>query len=322
MKVKAKGNVVPKRKRTIGQILWSQRILILMSVPLLIHRIIFSYVPLYGWVMAFQHFRPAVRGIWNQDWVGLAHFELIFVGMLSERFWRSVVNTLGQSALMLVTGTVAAILLSLLLNELKQIGMKRIFQSILYLPFFLSMVIIANLASIAFSLPQSGGSINQLLLFLRIVDEPILFLAHPEYFWGIVAGVNLWRTLGWGTIIYLAAITGIDPELYEAAEVDGANRYKKMWYITLPGIKSTIIVLLIMNLGWILNAGFEVQWFLGNGLNVSRSEILDIFILRYGMEIGNFSLATAAGIFRTVVAIFMVVVANYIAKLLGQERLI
>jgi len=320
--MKAKANVVSKRKRTIGQILWSQRILILMSVPLLIHRIVFSYVPLYGWAMAFQHFRPAVRGIWNQEWVGLAQFELIFVGMLSERFWQSVINTLGQSALMLFTGTVAAIALSLLLNELKQIGMKRIFQSILYLPFFLSMVIIANLASVAFSLPQSGGSINQLLLFLRIIDEPILFLAHPSYFWGIVAGVNLWRTLGWGTIIYLAAITGIDPELYEAAEVDGANRYKKMWYITLPGIKSTIIVLLIMNLGWILNAGFEIQWFLGNGLNVSRSEILDIFILRYGMEIGNFSLATAAGIFRTVVAIFMVATANYIAKLLGQERLI
>jgi len=319
MKVKAN---VTRGQKTIWQVLWSQRILILMSVPLLLHRILFSYVPLYGWLMAFQRFRPAIRSIWDQEWVGLYHFETILVGPLSDRFWRAVVNSLGQSAIMLFTGTFAAIILSLLLNEMKQVGIKRIFQSILYLPFFLSLVIIANLASTALALPASGGVINQLLLFLRIIDEPILFLANAGYFWGIMAGINLWRTLGWGTIIYLAAITGIDPELYEAAEVDGANRYKKMWYITLPGIKPTIIVLLIMNLGWILNAGFEIQWFLGSGLNITRSEILDIFILRFGIEMANFGLATAAGIFRTFVAVFMVICANYIAKLLGQERLI
>jgi putative aldouronate transport system permease protein len=311
-----------KRKRSIWQILWSQRILILMSVPLLLHRILFSYVPLYGWTMAFQNFRPAIRGVFNQTWVGLEHFELMLVGPISDRFWRAVVNTLGQSVLMLATGTLAAIFLSLLLNEMKQIGVKRVFQSILYLPFFLSMVVIANLASRALGMPGTGGVINQLLLFLRIIDEPILFLAGPQYFWGIMAGLNLWRTLGWSTIIYLAAMTGIDPALYEAAEVDGANRYKKIWYITLPGIKPTIIILLIMNLGWILNAGFDLQWLLGTGLNMPRSEILDIFILRYGIEIGNFSLATAAGIMRTVVSVLLVFTANYIARLLGQERLV
>jgi len=312
--------IVPKKK-SIWQILWSQRVLLLMSVPLVLHRLLFSYVPLYGWTMAFQRFRPHIRSVWEQEWVGLDHFEMMFVGPISDRFWRAVVNSLGQSFLMLVTGTLAAIALSLLLNELKQIGIKRIYQSILYMPFFLSMVIIANLAAVALTLPQSGGVVNSVLLFFRIIDEPILFLADARYFWGIMVGINLWRTLGWGTIIYLAAMTGIDPELYEAAEVDGANRYKKMWYITLPGIKSTAIVLLIMNLGWILNAGFDLQWFLGNGLNMPRSEILDIFILRFGIEMGNFSLATAAGIFRTVVSVTLVASANYITKLLGEERL-
>ena len=306
-----------KRKKSIWSILWAQRVLILMTFPLVIHRFIFSYLPLYGWTMAFQQYRPAIRSMWDQTWVGFDHFHMLLIGPLSERFSRAVINTLGQSALMLFTGTIVTIILSLLLNEMKQIGAKRIIQNILYLPHFLSMVIIAGLAGRMVGL---DGIVNQILGIFGI--EPILFLGHAEYFWGLMAGINLWRTIGWGSIIYLAAMTGIDPSLYEAAEVDGANRYKKMWYITLPGIKSTIIILLIMNLGWILNAGFEIQWILGNGMNMARSEILDIFILRFGIEQQNFGLATAAGILRTGVSIFMVLSANLIAKLMGQERLI
>jgi len=313
-----KTRAIPKKKKTIWRILWAQKILILMSVPWLLHRLLFSYFPLYGWLMAFQRFRPQFS-IWNQDWVGLEHFRMITTGAIAPRFWNAVVNTLGQSTLSLAIGTVAAIILSLLLNEVRQIGAKRVIQNILYLPYFLSMVIIALLAADALSI---GGIINQLLMSLRIIESPVLFLGEARYFWGIVAGVNLWRNLGWNTIIYLAAMTSIDPELYEAADVDGANRYQKMWRITLPCIKPTIIILLIMNLGWILNAGFELQWFLGNGMNMSRSEILDIFILRFGIEMGNFSLATAAGMLRTFVAIALVLTANFIAKLLGQERLI
>ena len=302
----------------IGRILWVQKILVIMSVPWLLHRLLFSYFPLWGWTMAFQRFRPGVP-FRDQVWVGLEHFRMITVGAISPRFWNSVINSLGQSALSLAIGTVAAVGLSLLLNEMRQIGAKRVIQNILYLPYFLSMVIIAMLAADVLSI---GGILNQMLMSLRIIREPILFLGEANYFWGIVAGVNLWRNLGWNTIIYLAAMTSIDPELYEAADVDGANRYQKMWRITLPCIKPTIIILLIMNLGWILNAGFELQWFLGNGMNQSRSEILDIFILRFGMEMGNFSLATAAGMLRTFVAVAMVLTANFIAKLLGQERLI
>jgi len=316
--VKGQAKVVAaKRKKSLGSILWAQKVLILMSIPLLIHRIIFSYLPLYGWTMAFQNFRPAIRSIWDQTWVGFDHFEMLLIGPLSERFFRSVINTLGQSSLMLLTGTIGAIILSLLLNEMKQIGAKRIIQNILYLPHFLGMIIIAGLASRMLSL---DGAVNQFIGLFGV--DPVLFLGRAEYFWGIMAGINLWRTLGWSSIIYLAAMTGIDPSLYEAAEVDGANRYQKMWYITLPGIKSTIIILLIMNLGWILNAGFELQWILGNGLINSRAEILDVFILRFGIEQNNFSLATAAGILRTAVSIFMVVTANLLAKAMGQERLI
>ena len=141
---------------------------------------------------------------------------------------------------------------------------------------------------------------------LNLVSEPVLFLTEPNYFWGIVAGTNLWKELGWNTILYLAAITAIDPSLYEAAEVDGAGRYRKMFSITLPSIRPTIVVLLIINSGWILSTNFELPYFLGNGLVSEKAETIDVFVLRYGYQLGNYSLAVVAGIFKTIVAIILV----------------
>jgi putative aldouronate transport system permease protein len=233
-----------------------------------------------------------------------------------------VVNTLGQSILTLIVGTLGAIILALLLNEIKNLPFKRVLQNITYMPHFLSWVVVASLAAVALSLPSSGGFINQLLLDLHIVDEPVLFLTQPNYFWGIVAGTNLWKELGWNTILYLAAITAISPALYEAAEVDGAGRYRKMWSITLPGIMPTIVVLLIINSGWILSTNFELPYFLGNGVVAERSETIDVFVLRYGYQLGNYSLAVVAGIFKTVVAIILVGSANMAAKRLNQETLV
>jgi putative aldouronate transport system permease protein len=190
------------------------------------------------------------------------------------------------------------------------------------MPHFLSWIIVAGLVSTALSVPTSGGIINTVLMGLHIIDTPILFLANPNYFWGIVAGSHLWKELGWNTIIYMAAITAIDPSLYEAADMDGANRYQKMWNITLPCIKSTIVILLIMSIGNILEAGFEIQYFLGNGLIVEKSETIDIFVLRYGIQMGNFSLATVAGMVKTVVSILLITAANFISGRLGEEKLI
>ena len=241
---------------------------------------------------------------------------------MGERFTRVVVNTIGQSVLALIVGTFGAIVLALLLNEVKNLPFKRILQNITYMPHFLSWVIVASLASVALSLPSSGGFINQGLMSLHLVDHPVLFLTQPNYFWGIVAGTSLWKELGWNTILYLAAITAIDPALYEAAEVDGAGRYRKMFSITLPSIRPTIVVLLIINSGWILSTNFELPYFLGNGLVSDKAETIDVFVLRYGYQLGNYSLAVVAGIFKTIVAIILVGSANLAAKRLNQETLV
>ncbi|MFC7483364.1 ABC transporter permease [Luedemannella flava] len=293
-----------------------------MAVPLLLYQILFKYVPVYGWAIAFQNFKPGRGSIWNQKWVGLDNFVNLFTGVNGEQFRRVVVNTLGQSVLTLIVGTFGAIVLALLLNEVKNQPFKRIMQNITYMPHFLSWVIVASLAAVALSLPSSGGFINQALMNLHLVDQPVLFLTEPNYFWQIVAGTSLWKELGWNTILYLAAITAIDPGLYEAAEVDGAGRYRKMFSITLPGIMPTIVVLLVINSGWILSTNFELPYFLGNGLVAERAQTIDVFVLHYGYQLGNYSLAVVAGIFKTIVAIILVGSANLAAKRLNQETLV
>jgi len=320
-KARKKAAKDPKRKITWDRV-WAQRALLAMSVPLLMYQILFKYVPVYGWAIAFQNFKPGRGSIWNQKWVGLHNFVNLFTGVNGERFRRVVVNTMGQSVLTLIVGTFGAIVLALLLNEVKNLPFKRILQNITYMPHFLSWVIVASLASVALSLPSSGGFINQGLMSLHLIDHPVLFLTEPNYFWEIVAGTNLWKELGWNTILYLAAITAIDPGLYEAAEVDGAGRYRKMFSITLPSIRPTIVVLLIINSGWILTTNFELPYFLGNGLVSDKSETIDVFVLRYGYQLGNYSLAVVAGIFKTIVAVILVGSANLAAKRLNQETLV
>jgi putative aldouronate transport system permease protein len=320
-KARKKAAKDPKRKITWDRV-WAQRALLAMAVPLLLYQILFKYVPVYGWAIAFQRYKPGRGSIWDQQWVGLQNFHNLFTGVNGERFRQVVVNTMGQSVLTLVVGTFGAIVLALLLNEVKNLPFKRVLQNITYMPHFLSWVIVASLASVALSLPSSGGFINQGLMSLHLIDQPILFLTEPNYFWQIVAGTNLWKELGWNTILYLAAITAIDPGLYEAAEVDGAGRYRKMFSITLPSIRPTIVVLLIINSGWILSTNFELPYFLGNGLVSEKSETIDVFVLRYGYQLGNYSLAVVAGIFKTIVAVILVGSANLAAKRLNQETLV
>lgn len=293
-----------------------QKQLLAMSLPVLAYILLFSYYPIWGWSMAFQDYTP-VRNFVDQTWVGFKHFKFLF----SDPVFLNVLrNTLAMSFINMVLGFVTSIVLALLLNEVRIKWFKRSIQTISYLPHFLSWIIVTGI--VANVLSVDNGIINIVLIKFGFIDEPIMWLSIPEYFWGIVGASHVWKDLGWGTIIYLAAITSIDPSLYEAAEIDGANRYQKMWYITLPGIKSIIVILLIMNLGWILNAGFEVQYLLGNGVVVDWSQTIDIFVLKYGLQVGNYSLATAAGIFKTVVSIIMIASANTISKKLGEERLI
>ena len=293
-----------------------QRMLVLMSVPFLIWLFVFKYWPLWGWTTAFQKYKPN-KSFSEQQWVGWDHFKFLFH---DERFIRAIRNTFAMGGINLILGFVTAIILALLLNELRSMVFKRFVQTITYMPHFISWVVAAGIIQ---TMLATDGILNQLLTWIGIIQPggEILFLGKGNWFWGIFGASTVWKEIGWNTIVYLAAMTAIDPAQYEAAEMDGANRFKRMWHVTLPGIKSVIVVLLIMNIGNLLESGWEPQWLLGNGMNVDYSENIDIFVLKYGLQQSNFSLAVAAGMFKTIVSVVLLFVANNVAKRAGEARL-
>lgn len=306
-------------KEVSKKITWKEMVrqkeLILLTIPFILYVLVFNYVPLFGWIMAFQNYKPA-KGFFDQTWIGFAKFRQLFT---NDVFLGVLRNTLAMSIINLVLGFVCSILLALLLNEVKSRFGKKFVQTVSYLPHFLSWVIVVGLVFQVLSM--DSGILNQILLKLHLIKEPINFLSIPKYYWGIVGITNVWKEVGWGSIIYLAAITAINPELYEAAEIDGASRLKKIKYITLPGIKSTICILLIINIGNILNSGFDMQYLLTNGLVQNVSQTIDIYVLKYGISLADYSLATAAGIFKSVISVILIFIANRIAKAMGEERL-
>ena len=289
--------------------------LLVMSLPMLIYVLIFNYSPMWGWITAFQDYKPK-QGISGSKFVGLKNFKWLFG---RADFLQSIRNTLGMSIINLVLGTVSAILLALLLNEVIHMRFKRFVQTVTYLPHFLSMVIVVGMAQNIFA---SNGPLNQLLMNLHLVRQPVFFLGEGKLFWWLVGVINVWKEVGWNTIIYIAAMTSIDPSLYEAASIDGAGRFNKIRYITLPGIKSTFVILLIMNIGHLMEAGFEIQYLLGSSLVMDWSQTIDIFVLKYGISKQQYGVATAAGMFKSVVAIILLFTANAIAKRLDESTLI
>lgn len=291
----------------------SQKVLFFMIIPCMIMTFIFSYYPLTGWIMAFQKFKPA-KGYWKSEFVGFDQFIFLFKDNI---FWQNFRNTIAMASMNLIFGFLFAIGFALLLNEISSRGYKRFVQTASYLPHFLSWVIVCSL--IANILSTYDGTLNNILMFFGFIDKPILWLGEKEYFWWIVTFSNVWKEVGWNSIIYIAAMSAIDPQLYESCEIDGGNRYRKIWHITLPGIRPTIIVLLIMNIGWLMNAGFEVQYLFGRGLVMEVSQTIDIFVLKYGITLGNYSLATAAGIFKSVISIFLIAVTNYMSGKFDDE---
>lgn len=309
---------IQTKKKITWKLIKSQKELIFMSVPFLAYIILFAYAPIWGWLMAFQRYAPG-KSFFEQKWVGLYNFNYLFK---SANFIRVLRNTVAISFINLVLGMVCPIILALLLNEIRRTFLKRTVQTISYLPHFLSWLIATGIVANVLSTDSAIGIINNLLLKFHIINQPILFLGIPKLFWGIVGAATIWKEVGWNSIIYLAAIASIDPALYEAAEIDGAGRFQKMFHVTLPGIRSTIIVLLIMNIGHILDASFELPYFLGSGLVSDYSETIDIFVLKYGINQFNYSLATAAGIFKSVVSITMLLLANFISGKLSDDRLI
>lgn len=303
-----------KKKNITWKEVKKQKVLIIWSIAIVIYGIIFCYLPLGGWLMAFQDYKPK-NGLFHSTFVGLAKFQQLFS---DDTFIRVIRNTLAMGVINLIVTFVMAIVFAILLNEVRSNGGKKTVQTISYLPHFLSWIIVTGILHDALS---SSGIINEILLKLHILDQPLNFFAHPKFFWPIVAFANVWKETGWNAIIYLSAITAIDPSLYEAANMDGAGRWARIRYVTLPGIKPTIMILLLMNVGNVLNAGFEIQYLLGNGLVKSVSETIDIYVLKWGISQNDFAIGTAAGIFKSFVSIVLIVIANQIAKRNGEERL-
>lgn len=310
---KNKKIITTKKKKITVKLLLEQKYLMLMSFPFVIWAIIFSYTPLWGWTMAFQDYKPNLT-FFQQKWVGLKHFKILF----TEDTFREVMrNTLGMSLLGITFGFAIPIIFALLLNELRLIRFKKTVQVISYLPHFVSWVIAASIVT---SMLSSDGIINTLLLKIGVLNSPISMLTNPKLFWIISTVAGIWKEAGWGAIIYLAAIAGIDQEIYEAARVDGANRLKLIWHITLPGIRPTIMVILVLSIGNLINIGFEQQYLLQNPLVLSHSRTLDYYALQYGIRMYRYSFGTAIGIFKSVVSVILLIIANNFAKKLGEGR--
>ena len=305
--VKTKKEFKKKERKITWKNIKKQWVLIAMSFPFVVWVIIFKYLPLFGWTMAFQNYKPQLS-FFEQQWVGFKHFIDLFQEPL---FYESLKNTLGMSILGLVFGTGSAILFALLLNELRYTKFKKIVQTISYLPHFISWVVAATIVT---NMLANAGIVNEILMKLNIISQPINFLSSTSMFWGIVTASDVWKEMGWNAIIYLAAMTAIDPELYDAAKVDGAGRFRRMFSITLPLIKSTILVLLIMSIGNILNIGFEKQMLLGNPTVATKSLVIDKYALDYGIGMFRYSFGTATGIFKSVVGIILIFLANKVSK--------
>jgi len=285
----------------------AQRYLQLMALAGAAWMFIFNYIPMYGIIIAFKDY-DIIRSIAESPWVGLEHFRDV---LEDDELPRVLRNTLGISLIRLAVGFPLPILFALLLNELRSLRLKKAVQTISYLPHFLSWVILGGILATWLA---DVGLINKLLMALGILDEPIYFLAEPSWFWTIVITSDIWKELGWSAIIYLAAITGVSPELYEAATIDGANRFQKMRYVTIPGISGTITILFILAVSGVLNSNFDQILVLRNSLNESASNVIDVYVYHVGLQSGRYSYATAFGLLKSIVALILLLTANSVTK--------
>ncbi|AVM25085.1 ABC transporter permease [Bacillus pumilus] len=299
-----------KRKRLLNQLL-SQKFLYLMILPGLIYFLVFKYVPMWGLIIAFQDYQPFL-GILGSEWVGFKHFIRLFT---EPTFFFLLKNTLILFAMNVVIFFPIPILLALLLNEVRLALFKKFVQTMIYIPHFMSWVIVVSLSFVL--LTVDGGLINELIAFFG--GEKINFLLSQDWFRPMYILQVIWREAGWSTIIYLAAITAVDPQLYEAAKMDGAGRMRQMWHITLPAIKSVIVVLLILKIGDTLELGFEHVYLLLNATNREVAEIFDTYVYTAGLKQGQFSYSTAVGLFKAAVGLILVMLANRLAKKFGEE---
>lgn len=294
----------------LGRRLYRHRWLYVMMLPSLVYYIVYKYIPMFGLVIAFKDYR-IMDGLWHSSWVGLAHFKEVFG---NRDFVSLLRNTLVISGYKMVFGTLPELFLALLLNEVRVRWYKKTVQTIVYFPYFLSWVIIYGI--LLMFLSPSTGLINDLLKEWGL--KPISFLTSNDWFRSILVSSEIWKDVGFGSIIYLAAIAGIDPHLYEAATMDGAGRWRRMWHITVPSIMNVFVLLMILKVGHILDAGFSQIYVLYNSLVYKTADIIDTWVFRRGLEQMQYSYATAVGLFKSVVGLILIFVTNKIAKKFGQ----
>lgn len=286
--------------------------LYLMLIPPVIILFIYAYLPMFGIVMAFQHFEPTL-GFFGSKWVGLANFQKLF---LIPDVGQVILNTLFIASMKIVVETVAAILTAILLNEIISKMFKRVVQTIIYFPYFLSWVILGGIFR---DILARDGLIN--IILVKLGHLPIIFLSDPNSFPYLLVASETWQITGFGTIIFLAAISNIDPGLYEAAVLDGASRLKQTIHITLPGMSPTIILMTVLSLGYILNAGFEQVLMLYSPLVYATGDVIDTWVYRMGLQQAQYSLASTIGLFRSVVSFILIVTAYYIAKKVADYKI-
>lgn len=286
---------------------------LMMLLPVLFI-FVYNYLPMLGAVIAFERYNPGL-GIFKSKFVGFENFMTLF---RDASFLRVLYNTISLSVQKMIWGLLVPLIVSLLLNEVRCRFFKRSVQTLIYMPYFLSWIVMASI--IINILSPNHGLVNQFLELFGI--EPIFFLGDKELFPGVIVTTHVWKEFGWNTIIFLSALSGIDPGLYEAAAIDGAGRWKQLLHVTLPGIASTIILVATLNIGNILNAGFDQVYNLYSSLTMQTGDILDTFVYRVGMEQGQFGIATAAGLFKSVVSCFMLILSYKLAEKLAGYKVI
>ncbi len=304
-----------RMKKTLDKIK-KQWLLILLSLPLIVYVFIFVYSPLYQWLWAFFDYKPQYRHIFEGAYIGFQYFSELF---LADGFWLALRNTLMLSVLSLSMGTLSAIVFAVLLNELRFKRLKKVTQTVAYLPHFMSWVIVVNIFTNL--LKVNNGTLNDFLVNIGILKHPYPFLLQGNIYWILITIMGIWKETGWSTIIYLSAMTGIDEQLYEAAYVDGAGRLRRIWHITLPGIRETVILLLIMNVGGILGAGYEQALLMSNGANIEYADVIATYTIRYGLNMGRISYATAATIFQSGIGFMLVLFTNFLSKKMAETNL-
>ena len=286
--------------------------LYLLILPVVTYYTIFHYMPMYGVQIAFKNFSPG-RGILGSPWVGLKHFIRFFNSFYFERI---IINTITITTYSIVAGFICPVLLALMLNEVTTLWYKKTLQTITYAPYFLSTVVMVGMIVNLFG---TNGIINNIMALLEI--EKIDFMVKPQYFKNLYVWSSVWQNTGWGSIIYLAALSGIDPNLHEAAKIDGAGRFRRIWHINIPGIMPTMTILLILSVGGIMNVGFEKIFLMQNDINLEASDVISTYVYRVGLLGAEYSFSAAIGLFNSVINFIILLIVNKIAKKIGSSGL-